>query len=142
MLLLLYSAFPVSSSICYCLLSLLISPGSAGLLVWSIADILLLLELCPLHAVRQFHLGIHRHWTLQFSIFPCNHSTQKVSLKLLIFCCAQNENKTREGRKRLMIVKGYCVSQPLEEQQVWSKYKNKNSNPSKKHCSLSHRTLI
>lgn len=87
------------SGICYCLLSLLISPASAGLLVWSIAHTLLLLELSALCTqLREFHLGIHRHWMLQFSIFPHNHSTQKVSLKLLIFCCAWNENKTREGR--------------------------------------------
>lgn len=88
--------YSLSSSVFYCLLSLWISPGSAGPLVWSIADILVLLEHYALHAVSQFHLGIGRHWTLQFSIFPRNHSTKNVSLKLLVFCCAQNENKTRE----------------------------------------------
>lgn len=123
------------SGICYCLLSLLISPASAGLLVWSIADTLLLLELSALCTqLRQFHPGIHRHWMLQFSIFPHNHSTQKVSLKLLIFCCAWNENKTREGRKRRMIVKGYCLSQPSQKvykkQQVSHKYKNKDAKSS------------
>lgn len=111
-------------SICYCLFSLLISPGSAGLLIWSIADILLLLELFALcMQLREFHLGIHRHWMLQFSIFPCSHSTQKSEPKATHpLLCTEWKWDKREGKKPLMIVKGHCVSQPFKRHKIRNKH--------------------
>jgi len=56
--------------------------------------------LCPLHAVKT--VSPRNRQTLNAAVFnfPSQHSTQKVSLKLLIFCCAWNENKTREKEAR------------------------------------------